>query len=77
MRLFTFRLDGRQRLGAESSERLIDLAAAAEAGGTACSPALDDMLSLITAGPDGFGSRASCARHTRLNTHKRRGSATY
>ncbi len=62
MRLFTFRLDGRQRLGAESSERLIDLAAAAEAGGTACSPALDDMLSLITAGPDGLeAARAALA----------------
>ncbi len=55
MRLYTFEVDGAQRIGAESDGRLIDLRAAYTARGNALNQAMfDSMLHLIAAGSEGL-----------------------
>lgn len=53
MRLYTFEIDGAQRLGAEHNGKLVDLQAAYAAQGGDPAPAvwLVDMLSLVRGGP--------------------------
>lgn len=67
MRLYTFVLGGKQRLGAEADGRLIDLAAAAEASGAPASTAFGDMVSLIQAGVEGMD--AACEALTFAAEH--------